>query len=166
MESNKSKIYQRHCEESVLINARPEDVFAYADNQFNLSSHMKQSSWMMGGGRMDISVDEGRGQKVGSHIKMNGRVLGISLFLDEVVTRREPPRVKEWETTGDIKLLVIGHYRMRFEIEPQNGNLSFRVSIDYNLPATNVWLGRLFGGFYAKWCVNQMIKSASDHFSK
>ena len=155
----------RHYESRVLIKAPAEDVFAYVDDPAHLSSHMDESSWMMGGGRMDISVDDGRGQRVGSHIRLSGKVFGVTLFLDEEVTRREPPRMKVWETVGNLRLLVIGHYRMGVEVEPQESNSLLRVYIDYDLPLTNAWLGRLFGGIYAKWCVRQMIKGTRDHFA-
>ena len=154
----------RHYESHVLINAPAEDVFAYIDDHAHFSSHMSESSLMMGGGRMDISLDNGRGREVGSHIRLSGKVFGFTLFLDEVVTRREPPRIKVWETVGDLRLLVIGHYRMSIEVEPQEGNSSLLVSIDYDLPFTNAWPGRLFGGIYAKWCVGQMVKGTRDHF--
>ncbi len=114
---------------------------------------------------MDVSVDDGRGRKVGSHIGLRGKAFGIALFLDEVITRYEPPHVKTWETVGDLRLLVIGPYRMSVELEPQDEHSLLRVSIDYDLPSTNRWLGRLFGGTYAKWCVQQMIRSTRDHFS-
>jgi len=154
----------RHYENRILIEAPAEKVFAFVDDHTHLSSHMNKSSWMMGGGRMDTSIDDGNGQRVGSHIRMNGKAFGIKLFLDEVVTYREPPLVKIWETIGDLRLLIIGHYRMGIEVKPQYGNSLLRVYIDYDLPHPNAWLGRLFGGGYAKWCVQQMIKSAGDHF--
>lgn len=165
MESNKNKIYQRHYEESILILRGAEEIFAYIDDHKNLSSHMGESSWMMAGSRMETSIDSGHGQEIGSHIKMNGRIFGINLFLDEIVTRREPPLRKEWETVGNLKLLVIGRYRMTFKVKPQDSNSLFRVSIDYNLPDTNIWLGWLFGGIYAKWCVRQMIRGVQKHFA-
>ena len=43
---------------------------------------------------------------------MNGRILGLKLSLDEVVTERDPPARKVWETVGVPRLLVIGPYRM------------------------------------------------------
>ncbi len=156
----------RHHESFALIKALPAKVFAYVDNHAQLGSHMSESSWMMGGGRMDISIDKGRGQRVGSHIGLSGKAFGITLFLDEVVTRREPPRVKVWETVGNLRLLVIGHYRMGVELDPQDSNSLLRVYIDYDLPSKNTWLGRLFGESYAKWCVRQMIKDTHDHFAK
>jgi len=157
---------RRHHENMALIPASAEELFAYIDDHTRFSSHMSQSSWMMGGGRMDVSVDEGRGQRVGSHIRLRGTAFGIQLYLDEVVTRHEPPHLKEWETVGDLRLLVVGHYGMGIEIEPRGGTSLLRVYIDYGLPAKNAWLGRLFGRMYAKWCVGQMIKCAGGQFKE
>src|SRR5262245_33157784 len=129
---------------------------------------MGQSSWMMGGGRMRVELDEANGQAVGSHIRLSGRVLGIRLYVDETVTRRDPPAAKVWETVGSPRLLVIGAYRMGVEITPEKRGSRLRVFIDYDLPrgwATN-WLGRLFGGIYARWCVNQMLTGATTHFAR
>lgn len=156
----------QHYEERALVHGSARQVFGYADDHAQFSSHMSRSSWMMGGGRMKTEVDKGRGQKVGSHIRMSGRIFGIMLFLDEVVTKHEPPRVKTWKTVGDLRLLVIGQYRMNIKVEPRGGHSLFRVSIDYDLPSTNAWLGLLFGGTYAKWCVRQMIKGVREHFDK
>lgn len=115
---------------------------------------------------MKTETDKRMGRAVGSHIRLSGKVLGISLFVDEVVTRREPPRLKVWETVGNPKLLVVGNYRMGLEIIGENGTSRLRVFIDYDLPARNAWLGKLFGGIYAKWCVRQMLQSAREKFKK
>lgn len=116
---------------------------------------------------MAIEVDEGRGQKVGSRIRLAGRVLGIPLSVDEIVTQRDPPHRKVWETTGSPRLLVIGRYRMGFELLPQGEVSLLRVFIEYALPenAPARWLGRLFGGFYAKWCTERMRDDAVRHFA-
>jgi len=159
-------VLARHHESGVLIRAPAEDVFAYVDDHAHLSSHMSESSWMMGGGRMSVSVDDGGGQRVGSHIRLSGKAFGIRLYLDEVVTRREPPLIKIWETVGDLRLLIIGHYRMGVEVVPKESNSLLRVSIDYDLPLRNAWLGRLFGGIYARWCVQRMIGGTRDNFAK
>lgn len=166
MELNRTKTYERHYEDRVLISAGAAEIFAFIDDHTRLSSHMNKSSWMMGGGKMDTLVDAGRGQEVGSHIRMSGKVFGVTIFLDEVVTHRESPSVKIWETVGVPKLLVIDHYRMKAEIKPQENGSLLSVSIDYNLPTKSVWLGKLFGGYYAKWCVQKMIKDVHEHFTK
>ncbi|MFA5933191.1 MAG: SRPBCC family protein [Microgenomates group bacterium] len=156
----------KHYEESVIIPASPEEVFNFVDDHTKLSSHMNESSWMMGGGKMNTSIDEKGGKEVGSHIQMSGKVLGIDLYLDEVVTCREPPRLKIWETVGAPKLLVVGSYQMKAEIKPQDEASLLEVSIDYELPTKHAWLGKLFGGFYAKWCVKQILNSPRDYFIK
>ena len=155
---------RRHKEGSVLIAASPEIVFAYVDDHSHLSSHMSESSWMMGGGGMGVELDAAKGQAVGSHIRLSGNVFGIRLFLDEVVTRRNPRREKVWETVGPPRLLVIGSYSMGLELKRENSNSRLRVFIDYDLPTGRAawWLGRLFGGTYATWCVDQMLEGPSE----
>jgi len=160
-----SRTFSNHYHEDALVSSSPEKVFAYLDDHMNLSSHMNKSTWMMGGGRMGTTIDEGHGQKVGSHIRLSGKAFGISIALDEVVTRYEPPRFKTWETVGSLKLLVVGHYRLGVEITPHNGTSDLRVFIDYNLPDRNAWLGYLFGKAYAKWCVRQMLYGVRNYFN-
>jgi|SRR3989344_632506 len=158
------KNYKQHYEESVVIPANAVMLFAYLDDHSRLSSHMSKSSWMMGGGKMENFLDEGRGQKVGSHIRLTGRAFGIKIFLDEVITHYQPALQKAWETVGDLKLLVIGYYKMKFEIKPKNSESVLQVSIDYDLPQTNIWLGYIFGKSYAKWCVRRILKDAHGYF--
>ena len=156
-----------HLESSALINASAEDVFAFVDDHARFSSHMDESSWMMGGGRMSVDLDPSLGQAVGSHIRLSGRVFGIRLYLDEVVTRRDPPINKVWETVGVPQLLVIGAYKMGVQITPVSGGSRMRVFIDYERPKgwSTYWLGLLFGRFYANWCVNQMLRGAVENFA-
>ena len=59
----------RHYEESASIPASVKQVFDYVDDHARLSSHMRQSSWMMVGGRMDMQADAGHGQVVGLRIR-------------------------------------------------------------------------------------------------
>src|SRR3990167_5569759 len=100
------KKIMEHYEDSVFIPAFPKELFAYADNHKNFSSHMNKSSWMMGGGSMNTQADSKKFQEIGSHIKMWGTVFGIKLYLDEVVTHYDPPYRKQWQTVGDLNLLV------------------------------------------------------------
>ena len=155
----------RHFEGSAFIDASPENVFAFVDDHSRFSSHMNESSWMMGGGRMSVELDGAKGQAIGSHIRLSGRVFGVALYLDEVVTRRDPPTIKVWETVGALRLLVIGAYSMGVQITPERGGSRLRVFIDYRLPDGPVtyWMGWLFGRLYAKWCVNQMLTGVAKH---
>ena len=166
MSSAEATPLPRHHEESVLVLGTPEQVFAFVDDHARFSAHMGQSSWMMAGSRMRTEVDDGHGQRVGSHIRMTGSVLGLPLALDEVVTEREPPHRKAWRTVGTPRLLVIGEYQMGVEIEAQGEGSRLRVFIDYALPARNAWFGWLFGGTYAKWCVAQMAEGAARELGR
>jgi Polyketide cyclase / dehydrase and lipid transport len=150
-----------------FVKAPVEQVFAHLDDHTRLSSHMGEPSWKMGGGRMETELDEGQGQKVGSRIRLSGRVFGIELSVDEIVKERNPPHRKVWETTGTPRLLVIDHYRMGFELTPDANGSMLRVFIEYALPesAPARWLGHLFGRYYAKWCTQQMVDDALERFA-
>ena len=68
-------------------------------------------------------------------------------------------RDKVWETVGAPRLLVIGAYSMGLKITSEARGSRLRVFIDYQLPEgwVTYWLGWLFGRFYARWCVGQML---------
>ena len=151
-----------HDESSALVQAAPARVFALIDDHERLSSHMGRSSWRMGWGRMRTILDDRRGQSVGSHIRVTGRVFGLRLSLDEVVTERTPPTRKAWKTVGPPNLLVIGPYQMGFEVTPHDGDSLLRVFINYAWPASwpGRWLGRAFGRYYAHWCTTTMVRDA------
>lgn len=166
MEPNKNRMYVQHYEDNVTLPASPEEVFAFLDDHTHFSSHMNKSSWMMGGSNMQTKIDSGHFKEIGSHIQMSGKIFGFEVFLDQVLISREMPYLKIWETVGTPKLVVIDHYRMTAKIEPKENGAVLHVSIDYNLPTKNIWLGKLFGGYYAKWCVEQMIKGSQSHFDK
>ena len=158
--------YSRHRDYSGKVNAGASDLFRYLDDHRRLSSHMSQSSWRMAGSRMDIVLDEGQGQRPGSRIRLHGRVLGLNVFVETVVTEHAAPRVKVWETVQAPRLLVIGAYRMGFEIGPQSEGSRLRVFIDYELPLSGPprVLGRLLGDWYATWCTRQMVRDAQAHY--
>ena len=122
---------------------------------------------MMGGGRMHVRTDGLGGRALGSRIRIRGRALGVRLFAEEIVTVHDAPRRKVWATFGDVRLLVIGPYRMGFEIEPQGTGSRLRVFIDYARPGAGIsrWLGRLLGSWYAQWCTNRMLKDAVAAFA-
>jgi Polyketide cyclase / dehydrase and lipid transport len=144
-----------------------EALFSYLDDHNRLSGHMSKSSWMMAGSHMDIAVDAAKGQAVGSHIRLKGRVLGILLDVEEVVTEHNPPLRKVWETIGCPTLLVIDHYRMGFDVTPQGASSRLRVFIDYALPTTPLanLAGRALGGVYARGCTQSMAKDAVGFFA-
>lgn len=155
----------RRGEASAVIGASPEAVFAHLDDPVRLGEHMSRSSMMMGGGRMAYELDPTGGKAVGSHIKMRGRAFGLDLFVEEAVTARDPPRRKEWRTLGEPRLLVIGAYRMGFEITPQEGGSRLRVWIDHQPPKRGPGrLAPVLGGLYARWCVRRIAADTASSF--
>ena len=115
---------------------------------------------------MRVETDALKGQAVGSVIRITGRVLGVNLAVDEVVTERVPPLRKTWETRGEPQLLVIGSYRMGFTIAAQGDRSRLVVFIDYELAPRGFTrgLGLLFGRAYAAWCTRRMANDAVAAF--
>lgn len=166
MSSGEQRTYRHRIAEVVHVKAAPSATFDHLDNHERLASHMMQSSSMMPGGAMAFTFDEGHGRALGSHITMTGKLLGLVLDVSEVVTERVQPFRKVWEMTGRPRLLVIGAYRMGFEIEAEGTGSRLNVFIDYDLP---LWpsrlLGLIAGRFYARWCVTSMARDAVRRFA-
>ena len=163
---NTPLVFPFHHESAVKLNAPPEAAFAYLDDFRKLSAHMEKRSAAMMGSKMNISTDVLGGRVVGSKVRMEGRILRMMLSLEEIVTEREPPYRKAWQTV-EAKLLVIGQYRLGFTLSPSDHGSLLRVFIDYDLPPQGParWLGRLFGKTYARWCTEQMANDAVAHFN-
>lgn len=157
-----------HFESNVDVDAAASDIFTLLDDHSRLSAHMTKPSWMMAGSVMTLEFDAFKGRAVGAFIRLTGRVLGIPLSVEEVVTERNLPLRKVWNTIGRPQLLVIGPYRMGYQITPTSPPSHLRVFIDYALPEGPVsyWLGRLFGNFYAHWCTQRMANDATSYFQK
>ena len=159
--------YAQHDEVSVEVDAEPAVLFDYLDDHERLAAHMNKPSMMMMGGRMFYEFDTARGRTVGSVIRMGGSFLWITLFVEEVITEHTRPQRKTWETRGAPHLIIIGGYRMGFEIEQEHGVSRLRVLVDYDLPRSLI--GRILGTFlapvYARWCVERMAKDAKHAFA-
>ena len=115
---------------------------------------------------MSIETDVQGGRAVGSHIRLRGRVLGATLEVECVVTKRIPPELKEWMTTGTPRLLVIGSYRMEVKILPHNVGSQVTITIDFASPS-GAWTRIIWAPFariYARWCVRQMASDLVARF--
>jgi hypothetical protein len=154
--------YPLHHQSEVDVAVDAQTLFDYLDDHRRLVGHMQKPSLMMAGTTMRTETDALRGQAVGSVIRMTGRVLGMNLLVEELVTERIPPLRKTWETLGEPRLLVIGGYRMGFTVEESVEGARLVVFIDYQLPARGVsrLLGFVFGQVYAGWCTQRMTADA------
>jgi hypothetical protein len=159
------RMYRHHFESRADVAASPDAVFAYLDDQERLSAHMMSSSAMMAGTTIRFEFDEHRGRALGSTIRLSGRVLGFTLEAAETIIEREPPRRKLWQTVGEPRLLVIGGYRMGFEIRPEGSGSRLLVFIDYDEPSGGWRFARkLLGGRYAQWCTRSIARGTAKHF--
>ncbi len=158
----KSKSYPRHHRSEVEVGTGADSLFALLDDHRRLAGHMEKPSLMMAGATMQVETDALKGQAVGSVIRVTGRVLGVNLVVEEVITERVPPWRKTWETRGEPRLLVIGSYRMGFTISAQGDRSRLVVSIDYQLAPSGFAhvLGLIFGPAYAAWCTRRMANDA------
>ncbi len=156
--------YAHSVAKEVEVAAPVEDLFDALDDPTRLGRHMGKPSLMMLGGWMRYRLDEGGGRSVGSAIRMEGRFAFIDLAVDEVVTEHRRPFRKVWETRGHPRLLVIGSYRMGFDITPAAKGSHLRVFIEYDDPDTPLgrFAGAMFGPAYARWCVRQIAEDAAD----
>jgi hypothetical protein len=159
--------YRCHNEVTAHVATAPETLFDYLDDHERLGAHMTKPSMMMMGGRMSYEFDAQKARAIGSVIRMGGAFLGLELFAEEVVAARQPPTLKIWETRGEPKLIIIGSYRMGFEIEEAGQGAEVCVFIDYNYSDSVVGrlLGFLLAPMYARWCVERMARDAWAQFS-
>ena len=168
------RAFPYHAESQGRLQAPAGRVFAHLDDHTRLAAHMSRRSWRMGWGRMDLHLDERAGRAVGSRIRLEGRILGVRLALEEVITEHVAPTRKAWVTVGTPRLLVIGPYRMGFALVPVGdgtggaGAATLTVFIDYALPDKGLsrLLGRLFGHWYAQWCTDRMVTDARAAFAR
>lgn len=160
-----SRRHDKHFKESVFIPASAGDVFDYVDDHSKYYSHVIKFARMLGG-QMELQTDERLGKAVGSHIRLSGNVFGKSLSLEEVVTKREPPSIKTWETVGTPKFLIVGQYQYNVSIEPQAKGSLLSVSFDFSPPEKSGFLRRSLSNFYAKMCAREMATVTRNYFSK
>lgn len=158
--------YSANC--GVHIQASAEALFDYLDDHRRLAGHMSRPSMMMLGGRMSYEFDLTEGREIGGRIRMTGAFLGMRLYVEETIVERRPPVRKVWETTNRPLLLVIGSYRMGFDIEATQVGCDLRVFIDYDLPPTTTGrlIGRFLGPTYARWCVDRIASDAAIRFQQ
>ena len=159
MQIEKLTNYERHYESSGVVAAGPEVVFDLIDDHRTFYAHVLKLARLLGG-RMTLEMDDGGGKAVGSRIRLFGRFLGRSLSLEEVITRRDAPHDKTWQTVGLPNFLVLGEYRFRMHVEPDGRSARLTIAMDYDSPAGAGWLKRRVSDFYARLCAAEMVKSA------
>lgn len=127
-----------HCSTTVELKTTAEEAFDFLDDPKKLSSHMGKSSMMMAGSKMDMKLDQRQGRGVGAEIIMDGKMMGISLFVREFVTESVRPKRKVWETKGPQKLVILDQYRMGFNLSPNGATEDLGITVPQDEVADNV----------------------------
>ena len=146
----------------------PEKVFAQMDDFSKTGMHMSESSMMMMGSKLKLEQLSPNPAGVDAKYHWYGRMMGMTIDFNEIVTKWQPPKLKEWETVGKAKIIIMSWYRMWFEITPAENGTIAKLSISY-LPPTP-WFYKILSFFFAKlycnWCLNNMLNDTRNELEK
>jgi hypothetical protein len=147
---------------TTLIHSTPEKVFAQLDDFSKTGMHMSQSSMMMAGSKLKLEQLSTNSIGVGAKYRWYGKMIGMTIDFSEKVTKWQPPVLKEWETIGEAKIIIMSWYRMWFEITPSENGTIAKLSVSY-LPPKH-WFYKILSFFFAKWycnwCLNNMLSDS------
>jgi len=91
--------------------------------------------------------------------------MGFNIYLKEEIIERKVNDKKTWKTVRSQRLIILDRYRMGFYIDQVEEGTKVTIFIVYVLPkGIKKILGLLFGNWYARWCVDQMLKDLACHF--
>lgn len=144
---------------NILIHSTPEKVFAQMDDFSKTGMHMSESSMMMMGSKLKLTQLSTNATGVGASYRWYGKMMGMTMDFSETVTKWQPPKLKEWETAGEAKIIIMSWYRMWFGIAPTENGTNAKLSISYLPPKQWYYkiLSFLFAKWYCNWCLNNML---------
>jgi hypothetical protein len=103
--------------------------------------HMSENSMMMMGSKLTLEPLSSQSNGVGAKYRWYGKLVGMTIDFSESVTKWEPNKLKEWETVGEAKIIIMSWYRMWFEIFPVSNGTNAKLSITYLPPPE--WLNNM-----------------------
>ena len=155
-------------QKQIVISSTPEKVFSQMDDFSKTGMHMSQSSTMMMGSKLKLEMLSANPTGIGAKYRWYGKMLGMTIDINETVTKWQPPVFKEWETVGDAKIIIMSWYRMWFEIIPTEKGTIAKLSISYLPPRQ--WFYKILSFFFAKWycnwCLNNMLNDSKLNLEK
>jgi len=120
---------------------------------------MSESSMMMMGSKLMLEQLSITSTGVGAKYRWYGKMMGMTMDFSETVTKWQSPKIKEWETVGEAKIIIMSWYRMWFEISPAENGTIAKNSIQYLPPKQ--WYNKILSFFsanwYCNWCLNNML---------
>jgi hypothetical protein len=152
----------------ILIHLTPKKVFAQMDDFSKTGMHMTEGSMMMMGSKLALQQLSSNSTGVDAKYRWYGKIMGMSMDFSEVVTKWQPPILKEWETFGDAKMIIMSWYRMWFEIIPTENGTTAKISISYLPPKQWFYkiLSFFFANWYCNWCLNNMLNDSKSNLEK
>ena len=121
--------------------------------------HMSKNSFMMLGSKLNLQQISQNAKGLGATYHWFGTIAGMTIDINESVTRWEPPFLKEWETVVEKKIIIMSWYNMRFELMSTANDTIAKISISY-LRLDNLFykaLSYLFATLYCSWYLNNML---------
>lgn len=150
----------------MTLNGSPKDVFAFMDNIENTGKHMTKKNAAMMGSKLDMEWLTVYKTGLGTKYRWKGKAMGMKMDFTVEVSKWIDGREKTWGTVGNAIMIVISWFEMYLNVMPAAGDKTIaRLGIYYTKPRRSI-LGFLFGRWYAKWCVNSMLKDTRKHFDK
>ena len=153
---------------NIFIHSTPEKVFAQMDDFSKTGMHMSESSMMMMGSKLKLEQLSNKAAGVGASYRWYGKMMGMTMDFSETVTKWQPNKLKEWETIGQAKIIIMSWYRMWFEIAPAENGATAKISISY-LPPKGLFykiLSFFFAKWYCNWCLNNMLNDTKKELEK
>ncbi|MEO6541309.1 MAG: SRPBCC family protein [Ferruginibacter sp.] len=153
---------------SILIHSTPDKVFAQMDDFSKTGMHMSESSMMMMGSKLKLEQLSTNATGIGASYRWYGKMMGMIMDFSETVTKWQSPNIKEWETVGEAKIIIMSWYRMWFEIIPDEKGTSAKLSISYLPPKQWYYkvLSFVFANWYCNWCLNNMLIDTKKDLEK
>ena len=92
----------------------------------------------------------------------------MTMDFTQTVTKWQTPKLKEWETVGETKIIIMSWYRMWFEISPAENGTTAKISIAFLSPKQWYYkiLSFFFAGWYCNWCLNNMLNDTKKNIEK
>ena len=126
---------------------------------------MSERSMMMMGSKLKLEQLSINSTGVGAKYRWHGKMMGMTIDFSETVTKWQSPKLKEWETVGEAKLIIMSWYRMWFEISPAENLTIAKISISYLPPKQWFYkiLSFFFAQWYCNWCLNNMLTDTKSN---
>jgi hypothetical protein len=153
-------------EKTLVVNAKPEEIFAFMDDINNTGMHMTKSNAAMAGGKLTVEWLTPHKTGPGSKYRWTGRAFGMKMDFSVEVTKWIEGKEKIWGTFGDAKMIVLSWYEMYLTLTPlPEGKTQIVLGILYTKAKGSIW-ALLFAKRYAKWCVKSMLRTTENNFEE